>query len=798
MGSYLTTNPNTCQVYLSNVPLQGSSMYYAGLPTVQGTVVYDWYQFSQLYPGWTSVPIKCIPAKPAPQPPAPQPPPAPPTPPAPPPPPVQNPDPPPGPVTGPITGDPPPVECGSGPGLIKNDRKTSSSFWSIGGSASRDHDSDHFSRLAQPLIMGMTPVPQFDADSYLANPVYTQEPHFEIRSGDVHAIADVYHEGTGVGALVLHPPELLDLQLHGDGSNPGSQWATNLSESMLLLHSAAAVNGGDDSFTVLAFGGLHRTTTNRPKDGVYFRYAPGTPGVFTLAGTAGDTKATDRNHFRLDDLCFDLGQYATANLSALSPRAGSLVWNTDNSRVEYYNGSAWAAFGGGSVTFPLQGPDDGDPAYMFDAATVPGSDLAGMKFDTTDSEGPGLFDINGEEQLYVNSTGVTIPNKLTVGGGIDPIFLEFSLAAANGGGTPAYTMYVDSGANYDAGSFVFGTSATPAIFPGLLNVHGNGIEQNSVAYVGTTQTTPFMVTDHNDAFNVLGNFHKHSTGTAFTDGAVFAFSRSRSTGSSHGALNANDYLGSILWAGHDGTDYNPSARISVRANSAFNANDSPGYMDFDLSPEDSNTLALVMRLNADKSVYFANTIEIGHASDTTLARSSAGNLSIEGNVIYRAGGTDVPITDGGTGASTAAAGLHNLINGATFDGSIGHADKIGMSDGAGKYITYANFIGAGKAVVLGYTGSGVSGRNVTLIGINRAYYIRIFKDSGTQGTNTLVPSGGTGAITRRYEPSGATDTTISLNAPAAGTAQTMTINNTFGDDNTSGQGYHLLVIGTPI
>lgn len=34
-------------------------------------------------------------------------------------------------------------------------------------------------------------------------------------------------------------------------------------------------------------------------------------------------------------------------------------------------------------------------------------------------------------------------------------------------------------------------------------------------------------------------------------------------------------------------------------------------------------------------------IELGHASDTTLARSSAGNVTIEGNLIYRAGGSFV-------------------------------------------------------------------------------------------------------------------------------------------------------------
>lgn len=56
----------------------------------------------------------------------------------------------------------------------------------------------------------------------------------------------------------------------------------------------------------------------------------------------------------------------------------------------------------------------------------------------------------------------------------------------------------------------------------------------------------------------------------------------------------------------------------------------------------------------------ATTIELGHASDTTLARSGAGDITVEGNAVYRAGGTDVPVADGGTGASTATAGFDNL------------------------------------------------------------------------------------------------------------------------------------------
>jgi hypothetical protein len=70
-------------------------------------------------------------------------------------------------------------------------------------------------------------------------------------------------------------------------------------------------------------------------------------------------------------------------------------------------------------------------------------------------------------------------------------------------------------------------------------------------------------------------------------------------------------------------------------------------------------------------------LEIGHDTDTSLTRVSAGDLQIESNIIYRAGGTDVPLTDGGTGASTAAGAVTNLgldntkigAIGVTFDGA---------------------------------------------------------------------------------------------------------------------------------
>ena len=61
--------------------------------------------------------------------------------------------------------------------------------------------------------------------------------------------------------------------------------------------------------------------------------------------------------------------------------------------------------------------------------------------------------------------------------------------------------------------------------------------------------------------------------------------------------------------------------------------------------------ALDLGVKTDDSPQFTG-IELGHASDTTLTRASSGNVNIEGNLVYRAGGTDVPVADGGTGAST--------------------------------------------------------------------------------------------------------------------------------------------------
>lgn len=102
--------------------------------------------------------------------------------------------------------------------------------------------------------------------------------------------------------------------------------------------------------------------------------------------------------------------------------------------------------------------------------------------------------------------------------------------------------------------------------------------------------------------------------------------------------------------------------------------------------DDSNNVSGVAALSC-------TTIELGHASDTTLARSSAGNVSIEGNVIYRASGTDVVVADGGTGVSSLTA-YAVICGGTTSTGAVqsiagvGTSGQVLTSNGAGALPTF--------------------------------------------------------------------------------------------------------------
>jgi len=123
-------------------------------------------------------------------------------------------------------------------------------------------------------------------------------------------------------------------------------------------------------------------------------------------------------------------------------------------------------------------------------------------------------------------------------------------------------------------------------------------------------------------------------------------------------------------------------------------------------------------------------INLGHASDTTLLRVSAGDVNIEGNIIYRAGGTDVPVADGGTGQSnlnnlitmgthttgnyvaTVTAGTGLTSDGATSGESVTHSLSVDASQG---HVTEVGALNAGS-ITSGFTSIDVGSGGITTTG----------------------------------------------------------------------------------
>jgi len=79
-----------------------------------------------------------------------------------------------------------------------------------------------------------------------------------------------------------------------------------------------------------------------------------------------------------------------------------------------------------------------------------------------------------------------------------------------------------------------------------------------------------------------------------------------------------------------------------------------------------------------------DTIELGHATANTLSASS-GTLSIEGAVVYSAGGTDVPVADGGTGLGSYTQG--DIVY---YDSGITLAKLNKPGTPAGEVLTFAS------------------------------------------------------------------------------------------------------------
>jgi len=153
-----------------------------------------------------------------------------------------------------------------------------------------------------------------------------------------------------------------------------------------------------------------------------------------------------------------------------------------------------------------------------------------------------------------------------------------------------------------------------------------------------------------------------ATALAVNVGSAGAFTTFNGAGGTPSSLTLTNATGLPVGSGISGLGTGVATALAVNVGSAgapvlF---DGAGGTPASMTLTNATGLPIAGLVASTSTAIGVGSIELGNASDTTLTRSSAGNVAIEGNLIYRAGGTDVPVADGGTGASTAADARTNL------------------------------------------------------------------------------------------------------------------------------------------
>lgn len=186
-------------------------------------------------------------------------------------------------------------------------------------------------------------------------------------------------------------------------------------------------------------------------------------------------------------------------------------------------------------------------------------------------------------------------------------------------------------------------------------------------------------------------------------------------------------------------------------------------------------------LNIGNNAATVGTVEMANGTTNTLS-ASGGNLSIEGNALYRAGGTDVALADGGTGASLADPNADRIL---FWDDSAGTTDWLTIGSGLSITGTTITATGGGGATpdVQSFTASGTwtkpSGPQTCLLEAGGA------GGSGGRSTTGQSTGGGGGAYASRFLLMSSLGATETVTIGAGGTAITTANTNGNNGGNTT-------------
>jgi hypothetical protein len=198
---------------------------------------------------------------------------------------------------------------------------------------------------------------------------------------------------------------------------------------------------------------------------------------------------------------------------------------------------------------------------------------------------------------------------------------------------------VDAGDVVGAGGI---TAAAPLVDEAVLRGDGTGGAQASLAFIndtgnmsirgtertiplaGATLATHLQVHDEVAADVTQANV-KWSTGAG--SGALMVMARSRGTKAAPTVVANADVLGTVIFAGHDGTDFAVGAQIAATVDSTPGSNDMPTKLVLAVTPDGSQTPGAALTINSDKSVTYGTTAALP---------ATAGTTSYDGKVFYAA------------------------------------------------------------------------------------------------------------------------------------------------------------------
>lgn len=201
--------------------------------------------------------------------------------------------------------------------------------------------------------------------------------------------------------------------------------------------------------------------------------------------------------------------------------------------------------------------------------------------------------------------------------------------------------------------------------------------------------------------------------------------RSRGTLASPTIVQDTDSLFEFGAAAYDGTTHYVAATIRMQIDGTPGSGATPGAIVFLTSPSGTGNPIESFRITNDQNLRFVSGValqtgktnadtlrlqayDVDGAAYTTFATLTAGNtptmdlsdsVTKASNYIYRAGGTDVPVTDGGLGVSslTAYAPIFGgtTSTGAVQSGTVGSTGQVLTSNGAGALPTFQTLTSSG-------------------------------------------------------------------------------------------------------